>query len=100
MIDLSLTTGLKIMLQCVANMLETAKIRESIKPTAYSTTLQKSPNSVRAGEFLGIWPVMSDTKGFSTELNSLVNEVATTEGWGPAELGVEFSNTKIGTFDG
>ena len=77
-----------------------SKVKELIKPTVYSTTLQKSPNSVRAGEFVGIWPVMSDTNGFSTELNREVNEVAAIEQWGPVELGVEFSNTKIGTFDG
>ena len=77
-----------------------SKVKELIKPTVYSTTLQKSPNSVRAGEFLGIWSVMSDTNGFATELTREINEVAAIEKWGPVELGVEFSNTKIGTFDG
>ena len=76
-----------------------SKVKELIKPTVYATTLQKSPNSVRIGELLGIGPVMSDTKGYSTELNREVNVVAELEGWGPVELGVEFSNTKIGTFD-
>ena len=76
-----------------------SKVKELIKPTVYATTLQKSPNSVRIGELLGIGPVMSDTKGYSTELNREVNVVAELEGWGPVELGVELSNTKIGTYD-
>ena len=77
-----------------------SKVKESIKPTACSETIQNSPNSCRVGEWNGIWPVMSDTKGFSKEVNMLVYEVARIEGWGPAELGVQFSNSKHGTFDG
>jgi hypothetical protein len=77
-----------------------SKVKESIKPTACSETIQNSANSCRVSEWNGIYPAMSDTKGFSNELNLIVNKVAKAEGWGPAELGVQFSNTKHGTFDG
>jgi hypothetical protein len=77
-----------------------SKVKESIKPTTYSETIQNSANSCRVSEWNGIHPAMSDTKDFSNELNLIVNKVAKSEGWGPAELGVQFSNTKHGTFDG
>jgi hypothetical protein len=40
---------------------------------------------------------MSDTKGFEKDLARAVNAVAASEGWGPAELGVGFSNSEHGT---